>query len=437
MALIFEDESKTIGKKQFIVPDKVVGKLKLNRDLFGNAKKSKGYKRINAIIDDDYNKRSNKKDKIHNGKKTISGSELKKLNQEKDSGQISNSPTDINNVLTGPLFPWAKDQLRAARTAVEKVKAVPPVPKLEKHPEKPEDVNKPLKMGNASVKITENIEYFYDEYLSEYGATYVFDSFLSHPEGRQNWGTLINPDMYSKALAEFTKYGKLVHFPEKYIYQWLGIIMKNTSILMANTEICGHDMSFPYDEFEEFINKYYNDGREIIVKYNKPVIIELSENEVLQKCEKYTDEFSNIEDLINEYNSEHNREYNTNKIYFNSEKGKYFWKIEIFEFEYEIGLTGEWMSMPDGSDAISDYGIEPIVKILAEYEEGMPAEKVLVIVNKALDIWHCRGDLSSIFVQGGISALDKIAEELKRNKKIMVNENQLLVLKNILKNIYK
>ena len=66
MALIFEDESKTIGKKQFIVPDKVVDKLKLNRNLFGNAKKSKGYKRINAIIDDDYNKRSTKKDKIHN-----------------------------------------------------------------------------------------------------------------------------------------------------------------------------------------------------------------------------------------------------------------------------------------------------------------------------------------------------------------------------------
>ena len=168
MALIFEDESKTIGKKQFIVPDKVVDKLKLNRNLFGNAKKSKGYKRINAIIDDDYNKRSTKKDKIHNGKKTISGSELKKLNQEKDSGQISNSPTDINNVLTGPLFPWAKDQLRAARTAVEKVKAVPPIPKLEKHPEEPEDVNKQLKMGNATIRITENQLLVLKEYHDQY-----------------------------------------------------------------------------------------------------------------------------------------------------------------------------------------------------------------------------------------------------------------------------
>jgi hypothetical protein len=156
MALIFEDESKTIGKKQFVVPDKIVDKLKLNRNLFDKYKTSKGFKRINAIIDDDYNKRSSKKDKIHNGDKTISGPELKKLNQEKDSGEISSNPNDINNVLTGPLFPWAKDQLIAARTAVEKVKAVPPVPKLEKHPEKVADVNKPLKMGNATVRITED-----------------------------------------------------------------------------------------------------------------------------------------------------------------------------------------------------------------------------------------------------------------------------------------
>lgn len=156
MALIFEDESKTIGKKQFVVPDKIVDKLKLNRNLFDKYKTSKGFKRINAIIDDDYNKRSNKKDKIHNGDKTISGSDLKKLNQEKDSGEISNNPNDINNVLTGPLFPWAKDQLNQARTAVEKVKAVPPVPKLEKNPEKIADVNKPLKIGNATVRITED-----------------------------------------------------------------------------------------------------------------------------------------------------------------------------------------------------------------------------------------------------------------------------------------
>lgn len=371
MALIFEDESKTIGKKQFIVPDKVVDKLKLNRNLFGNAKKSKGYKRINAIIDDDYNKRSTKKDKIHNGKKTISGSELKKLNQEKDSGQISNSPTDINNVLTGPLFPWAKDQLRAARTAVEKVKAVPPVPKLEKHPEKPEDINKPLKMGNSLVKITESTDEdwpIYYDYLTDYDAYYVLSEFFNNQQGKQDWGALINPDMYKKALSEFTKYGKLINFPSKYVYQWMGIIMKNTAILRANTDLAGHSSQFPGYEVAEYAENI--DGIEIEPDYGEG--------------SKWLEE-----------------------------KGLY-----------------KWMQMPDGSDAWSDYGLDPLETIFAEYDEDLPPEKVLVLVNRALDVYHQRGDMASIFIAGGSKALSKIAEEIKRNsKKIIVNENQLLALK--------
>jgi hypothetical protein len=371
MALIFEDESKTIGKKQFVVPDKIVDKLKLNRNLFDKYKTSKGFKRINAIIDDDYNKRSNKKDKVHNGDKTISGSDLKKLNQEKDSGEISNNPNDINNVLTGPLFPWAKDQLRAARTAVEKVKAVPPVPKLEKNPEKIADVNKPLKMGNATVRITESTDKdwpIYYDYLTDYDAYYVLSEFFNNPQGKQNWGVLINPDMYKKALSEFTKYGKLINFPSKYVYQWMGIIMKNTAILRANTELAGHSSQFPGYEVAEFAENI--DGIEIEPDYGEG-------SEWLE------------------------------------EKGLY-----------------DWMQMPDGSDAWSDYGLDPLEIIFAEYNEDLPPEKVLVLVNKALDVYHQRGDMASIFIQGGSKELSHISESIKRNnKKIIVNENQLLVLK--------
>ncbi len=385
MALIFEDESKTIGKKQFVVPDKVVDKLKLNRNLFGNAKKSKGYKRINAIIDDDYNKRSTKKDKIHNGKKTISGSELKKLNQEKDSGQISNSPTDINNVLTGPLFPWAKDQLRAARTAVEKVKAVPPVPKLEKHPEEPEDVNKPLKMGNAMVKITESSDGWLPYYdACEENSTWdILSEFIHNPEGKQQWTPLIQPEMYKKALSEFVKFGKFIHFPTKYVYQWMGIILNNTAKLRANTEWAGHiDYGvFPMSDLEDAIEQYP------------------------EFFEKYIKEFG-----------EPNEDYS-------------------YDFMDDIGFY-EWMSMPDGSDAWSDYGLPMLEKIICEYKEGMTPEQTIVIINKALDCAHPRGDLSSIFIVGGSKTLSAISESIKRKKKIMVNENQLLILKNTLKTIY-
>ena len=380
MALIFEDESKTIGKKQFIVPDKVVDKLKLNRNLFGNAKKSKGYKRINAIIDDEYNKRSTKKDKIHNGKKTISGSELKKLNQEKDSGQISNSPTDINNVLTSPLFPWAKDQLRAARTAVEKVKAVPPVPKLEKHPEKPEDVNKPLKMGNSLVKITESYDDdwlpYYDS-ISEIDTSRILYDFIFKKSNKQQWTPLIQPDMYKKALSEFVKFGKFIHFPTKYVYQWMGIILNNTAKLRANTEWAGHiDYgSFPMSDLEDAIEQYP------------------------EFFEKYIKEFG-----------EPNEDYS-------------------YDFMDDIGFY-DWMSMPDGSDAWSDYGLPALEEVICKYKEGMTPEETIVIINKALDCAHPRGDLASIFIVGGSKALTQISESIKRNnKKIIVNENQLLALK--------
>ena len=129
---------------------------------------------------------------------------------------------------------------------------------------------------------------------------------------------------------------------------------------------------------------------------------------------------------IENYNEENkNREqitidYQTNKIY---------WELDMFELLYQIGITDEWMQMPDGSDAFSDFGIEPIVNIITEYDEDLPPEKVLVLVNKVLDVYHQRGDLSSIFVQGGSKALDRIAEEIKRNnKKVYITEKQILKL---------
>lgn len=87
------------------------------------------------------------------------------------------------------------------------------------------------------------------------------------------------------------------------------------------------------------------------------------------------------------------------------------------------------MVMPDGSKAWSDYGLEPLMKIINEYNSDLSPEKVIVIVNKALDVYHQRGDMASIFVEGGTKALSNISE-CKGNKarKIYIRENQLLKL---------
>lgn len=370
MALfITEDEGKVLGKKQVKVPDKIVDKLKLNRNLFAGYSKAKGYKRINSIIDDDYNKRSNKKDKIHNGDKTVSFSDLKRI--DFDLRHTAPNKNNLDYVLQAPLKQWANDELKKLRTSVKKVKSVPPVPKLEKDTVEEPKLQKDIKMGNATVRLTESLDDgehpFYD-YLEEYGAYYVLEDFFDNPNGKQNWGTLINPEMYAKALREFTKYGKLIHFPTKYVYQWMGIILKNTAILCTNTDLAGHSQSFPIDDVVD------------IAEYRFGINLEPN----YEACSEWLDE-----------------------------QGLY-----------------DWMSMPDGSDAWSDYGIDPLMKIIKEYSEDLPPEKVLVLVNRALDVYHQRGDMASIFVQGGSKALSKIAEETRKGtKKIIIGENKLLLLK--------
>ena len=89
------------------------------------------------------------------------------------------------------------------------------------------------------------------------------------------------------------------------------------------------------------------------------------------------------------------------------------------------------MQAPDGSDAWSDYGLNPIEKLISEYDENQSPEEVLVIINKILDIYHCRGDLASLFVNGGSKALTQVSNGLGENKIIYITKSQVneIVLK--------
>lgn len=262
----------------------------------------------------------------------------------------------------------------------EKVSPVEPPKPTSDADVKPSDVKlKKIELPSGTIsynenkQITESVdeEHPYWEYMEKYDVYYVLNEFFNNPQGKQDWGVLINPNMYAKALKELSRFGKLTNstFPSKYVYQWMGIIMKNTAILEANTELAGHSMNFPGYEVAEFAERI--DGIQIGTNY---------------------------------------------------EEGS--------EWLYEKGLY-DWMQMPDGSDAWSDYGIEPLWKIFEEYNEDLPLEKVLILVNRALDVYHQRGDMASIFIQGGSKALSKIAEHKNRNnKKIYLTEKQIVKIKN-------
>ena len=395
MALIFEDFADSAKSKKIPIPKKTADALAGYKD---NLETSIGKGQdINMFpgggvlkkwsSKTHYNERGSDKKKngsTKNAPQTITPNDanvfLTRRKKSIKSNGVNSPKNFIYNSKAGELMKQTAEKVVAAgRREGQKVQPVKPVKPNAVTATKPAQI-KTKEISAPNGKITFNVTtenriitegvgdaHAIYEYMNEYGPYYVLSEFFSNPNGKQDWGVLINPDMYAKALREFTKYGKLVKFPGKYVYQWMGIIMKNTVILEADTDLAGHSMNFPYDEVIDFAE---SEGVELDNDYNV--------------CSEWLDE-----------------------------QGLY-----------------DWMQMPDQSDAWSDYGLKPLYSIISEYDESLPPEKVLVLVNRALDVSHTRGDLSSIFITGGSRSLDMVAENIKRDcRKVIFTENQLLVLK--------
>lgn len=192
------------------------------------------------------------------------------------------------------------------------------------------------------------------EYFYEYNPRYVFEEFLNNPKQNNMWGPLINPSEYAKALDEFVQYGKLVRFPAQRVYQWIGLCLKNIALLNTCTYIYGHNVGWPEDDF---LDVFFDDDEEAWREY----------------CEE-----NGLE------------------------------PDDYYEYLDNIGFV-DWCDSGADTPVFSDYGLEPLMKLASEYREDMSPEQVLVLINKIVDVVHCRGDLSSLFIKGGTSACDAIS----------------------------
>ena len=215
----------------------------------------------------------------------------------------------------------------------------------------------------------------YYDYLEEYDE-YTVLRMLEN--GKNLWVPLIQPAMYQQALNEFTKTGRLDKFPTKYIYQWMGIIMKNTAIIRAITSLAGHDMGFPTDRIKDAF--FYDDD----------------EWEEYKQSLKHKGTFSPDFGWMGQEEDDFDEE---QEVDDDEAAGQYL----------EDNGYYDKMTLPDGSSAWSDYGIQPLEEIILEYNDSLEPEKVLVLVNRALDVGHQRGDLASAFIEGGSSTLSSIS----------------------------
>ena len=335
----------------------------------GGDKTVDGYKRLNNLL--------------YNMPDGIEYNEMKRIKNYFDHSQ--GAEKTIEYYLNGgrPMQLWVDSMLNLATTAVADQKEALKDNPTPKDVKKPKNTIKPVKptidmsnlMSNLVGESINTKRHEYISYLEEYSPREIFMMFQDH---ERPWTNLINPESYQKALQEFMRFGQLNSFPSNKIYQWFGVIMRNTAILSALTDIAGHSKYTPLDEFLDVFFYDYDNGE---VDMNK--------------WKNYKEQIGDEDD------------YSAMIVYLNNQ--------QFFE----------WFQLPDGSDPWSDYGINPLEQIIYEYSDNKSPEEVLVLLNRALDVIHSRGDLASIFIVGGKQTLSKISEEYLRDKKtIQITEQQ-------------
>jgi hypothetical protein len=163
----------------------------------------------------------------------------------------------------------------------------------------------------------------------------------------------INPIPYQKALDEFMKFGQFIHYPTKYVYDWKDIIIENTVWLNVLSMFWGHTSYFNIEDFNDTV---------------------------------FGDE--STENYVHDWN----------------QAMKY-----IENNGYDDVLENILPKFSNGHYLISDYGLEPLQKICMKLLNTNDPNKIIVLINMALDVSHQRSDLSELFIEGGASSLDRIS----------------------------
>lgn len=159
---IFLKENEKLNDNMYEVPEKLGQHLKQTLSQMDDYTETKGYKRLNSLVNPQYNKRSNKEDRFKDGKH-ISYSDMKRIDH--DFRHMSKNPKNINRVLNGgdEMANFVRDTLRKERT---KVKPTPLQKQVEDN-NKPNTLKpptkelKPVKIGNLEANVHESIKKVY------------------------------------------------------------------------------------------------------------------------------------------------------------------------------------------------------------------------------------------------------------------------------------
>lgn len=153
--ILKEDESKRFGGRQITLPQYLVDALRERQNLYSGKeyKQTNGYKRLNSLLSNDYNKRSDRKDRQHNGNHTISFSDAKRIVHDMKAMNQSNDNVEYDMIGGDQMRDFLNNSLRSFRNSVTKVKPVPEVPRLETKDTKPDPIKNTVKLNGVEVTV--------------------------------------------------------------------------------------------------------------------------------------------------------------------------------------------------------------------------------------------------------------------------------------------
>lgn len=152
-----EDESNKLGKKQVIIPKDMTDHLQARKNLYGDKLSSyNGYRRLNSLLNKDYNDRANKKASHHGQQPTISFSDLKRIHHDIEHMPQTDDNLEYQLIGGDKMRDWVQNSLSSLRNSVKAVSEVPQVPKLEKNPLKAPEPQKSIQVGNSTITLSED-----------------------------------------------------------------------------------------------------------------------------------------------------------------------------------------------------------------------------------------------------------------------------------------
>lgn len=77
----------------------------------------------------------------------------------------------------------------------------------------------------------------------------------------------------------------------------------------------------------------------------------------------------------------------------------------------QIEKLGDFLTDKKGNYMLSDYGLDPLMKIYPQIMNASTPEKKLIAIDMALNVAHQRSDLAEFFVEGGSNTLSAVKNQ--------------------------